>query len=101
MFSFFGLQQKRRLRKAAFVRSPDFFTTGLRRSCLILANRRKKFGHFPQVIGQPCRHCRCNPQAGVNPNEIVKGKVQGDCGFQVLQLFAEPVRQPRKPSDSG
>jgi hypothetical protein len=32
----------------------------------------------------------------MNPTEIVIREMQADSGFQMRQLFAESVRQPRK-----
>lgn len=46
----------------------------------------------PRMIRDPRFHRRSDAQAAVNLAEVVVGKVQCDCGFVVLQLFAEGIR---------
>jgi len=50
------------------------------------------------MIGQTRFHRGCNTQTRMNSTEVVIPEVQGNRGFQVRQLLAERVREPRKSS---
>ena len=41
-------------------------------------------------------HRRCDTQGRMNTAEIVVSKMQSDSGFQMRQLFAERIGEPRK-----
>jgi len=60
--------------------------------------RMKQFSNRPDVIGQARFHRRRNSQTRMHPAKVVIRKMQGDSGFQMRQLFAESIRQPRKPA---
>jgi hypothetical protein len=59
----------------------------------------KKFGDAPNMISEPCFHCRSHAKGLVYPAEIVVREVQSTCRLQIVQLLAESVRQPRKPAN--
>jgi hypothetical protein len=44
------------------------------------------------------RHGRADPQALVDPHQIVVRNMQRDCGTEVLDLLAERVRQAGEPA---
>ena len=48
------------------------------------------------MVGQARFHSGCNSKARMNTAEIVVREVQADGGFQVRQLLAERIREPRK-----
>ncbi len=60
---------------------------------LDLANQ---FGNRPHVIRNSSFHRGRHSQTGMHSTKVVVREVQGDSGFQMGQLFAESVREPRK-----
>src|SRR5579862_5497444 len=70
-----------------------------RRNRLGFLQEADQLGQGPDVIGEPCRHCRGLAAEGrVGPAEVVEGEVETHGRGQVLQLLGEGVGQPRESS---
>ena len=50
------------------------------------------------MVGKASFHRGCNAERLVDPAKVVIGEVQGNLGFQILQLFRESIRQPGEPA---
>ena len=48
------------------------------------------------MIREVCFHRRSDTQRSVNSTEIIPCEMQADSGFQMRQLFAESIREPRE-----
>ncbi len=62
----------------------------------VLICRRDELAKFQRLVRDTCLHRGRDPQALVNPAEVVVGEVQAHCRLQVLDLLAEGVREPRE-----